>query len=89
MAFENPKLSRAAYVTSDADEFEKYEWFVSRMLYAAEEVLTLTSQSKQWNEAISSQIAYHKVYLAGQGREYMKHYSPELQALVKLEPNNA
>jgi hypothetical protein len=90
MAFENPDLARAEVKKADADKFEKYEWFVSRMLYAAEEVLTLSGQSKPWTAAIKSQMSFHSAYLAEQGLQYMNHYSDELQSIYRQEfPTNA
>ena len=83
MAFENPDLARAAIKKSEADKFEKYEWFVSRMLYAAEEVLILSAQSKPWTAAIQSQMRFHADYLKDQGSKYMDHYSKELQEIYR------
>jgi hypothetical protein len=85
MAFENPRLARAGFDGDDADAFEQYEWFVSRMLYAAEEVLILAYQSKPWHAAIKGQIRYHAEYLRSQGRNYICHYSPQLQQLITEE----
>ena len=85
MAFENPGLARAKFDPRNADAFEKYEWFVSRMLYAAEEVLILAYQSKPWHAAIRAQIEYHADYLRKKGQNYICHYSPELQQLMSRE----
>ena len=79
LAFANPKLSRACYATDD--EFEAYEWFVSLMLYAAEEVLCYVSLDEAWNKAIGDQIGFHKDYLKGPGRKYLGGYSVELQTI--------
>lgn len=85
MAFENPRLARAGFDRAEADAFEQYEWFVSRMLYAAEEVLILAYQSKPWHAAIRAQIGYHSEYLRSQGQNYVCHYSSELQELITEE----
>nr|WP_295662624.1 hypothetical protein [Polymorphobacter sp.] len=84
MAFENPALARAVDVESDADQYERYEWFVSRMLYAAEEVLLLAPTDPYWDSAIKSQVGYHSEYLSGVGEKYCKHYSARLQKLIKV-----
>ena len=92
MAFDNPDLSLAQIKKTDADQFEKYEWFVSRMLYAAEEVLTLSAQSKPWKAAIKTQMDFHSDYLVGEGIEYIEHYSEELKEiymqLLKKSPES-
>ncbi|MES2443678.1 MAG: hypothetical protein V4574_12675 [Pseudomonadota bacterium] len=85
MAFDHPTLGRAGYDPKDADAFEKYEWFVSRMLYAAEEVLILAPENPNWRVVIKDQIRFHGNYLKTQGRLYIPGYSPAVRELIKEE----
>ena len=89
MAFENPKLALADLDKFTPLEFEKYEWFVSRMLYAAEEVLALTNDDRNWNGVIETQIGFHSPYLCGQGNEYNSHYSAGVQKMLNRVCTNA
>ena len=89
MAFANPMLSLADTTKFTPLEFEKYEWFVSRMLYAAEEVLTLTNDDRNWNGVIETQIEFHSCYLNGQGKEYNSHYSTAVQRMLNKVATNA
>ena len=83
MAFLNPVLARANLQQFNETTFEQYEWFVSRMLYAAEEVLLLTSDDRSWNDVITDQIGFHAEYISGRGAQYNDHYSPTLRTLLK------
>ena len=88
MAFQNPELARANLQQFDEKTFEQYEWFVSRMLYAAEEVLLLTSDDRSWNDVIADQIGFHAEYISGRGAQYNGHYSSPLRALLKKGARN-
>jgi hypothetical protein len=83
LAFEHPNYSLGRYNAHDELDFERYEWFVSMMLFSAEEVLILTTRDENWNAAISDQITYHKEYLTANIGKYVDHYSPEMQRLMR------
>ena len=89
MAFDNPKLSLAGIDKFSPLEFEQYEWFVSRMLYAAEEVLDLTNDDRNWIGVIETQIGFHSAYLCGQGKQYHSHYAPPVQVMLNRVATNA
>ena len=85
LAFENPTLSAGFTDRKDVEKFEKYEWFVTRMLYAAEEVLELNATDEFWKHAIRTQINYHRNYFDALNRSFLNSYSPSLQKLIKAE----
>lgn len=84
LAVANPMLA-GGYVSAPPngdvnEEFERYEWFVSLMLHAFEQILDLTSGDLVWQQAISDQIKYHEEYLSSP-RFVSSHYSASLCAL--------
>ena len=89
MAFENPKLALAEIEKFSSLEYEKYEWFVSRMLYAGEEVLALTNDDRNWKGVIETQIGFHSAYLCGRGNQYNSHYSSDVQTMLNKVCSNA
>jgi hypothetical protein len=85
LAVEYPMLARGHIPVPPDDgkvdeEFERYEWFVSVMLHAFEQILDLTKGDQVWLTAISDQINYHEDYLSS-SRFIPGHYSAELQGL--------
>lgn len=56
------------------EEFECYEWFVSVMLHAFEQILDLAHDDEIWEKAIKDQIDYHKAYQASD-RVVRGHYA--------------
>lgn len=85
LAVEHPLLADGYVSIPDAseppkEEFERYEWFVSVMLHAFEQILDLT-KDKVWRKAINDQLHYHKKYLAGP-RFVAHHYSDDLVQMI-------
>ena len=72
------------------EDFERYEWFVSVMLHAFEQILELTAGDPIWRKAITDQIGYHRKYLAST-RFIPGHYSDALCELFPKsdQPKNA
>jgi hypothetical protein len=60
--------------------FERYEWFVSVMLHAFEQILELTDGDEIWRKALEDQIGYHEGYLRSP-RFVSEHYSDSLREL--------
>lgn len=89
LAFANPDFSSASYpldapriktFSRNVEEYERYEFFVSYLLFAAEEVLDLTRNSTEWRATLRDQLRYHALYLQSMDlRE--NHYSAELLTL--------
>lgn len=86
LAVEYPRLAKGGVPPSDPD-YERYQWFVSVMLHASEEILLVTKNDSEWRTAIELQLAYHEKYLAGSefGKEravYDKHLSSLIDKVV-------
>lgn len=89
LAFANPKFSSPSYpldapgmksFAHNAEELEKYEFFVSYVLFAAEEVLDLTKNSQAWRTTLRDQLRYHAIYLDSMDLQE-QHYSSDLLTL--------
>lgn len=84
-----PKLS-GADENPETIEFERYEWFVSYLLVACEQILTAHPDDKRWESACRSQMLVHDRYLTS--AEFFKanedHYSDELIAILPKSPLN-
>lgn len=85
LAVQYPRLASACCEgarknRSTRDEFESYEWFISLMLNAFEQILDLTEGDMIWRKAITDQITYHRDYISSKG--FVRgHYSSSLQEL--------
>jgi hypothetical protein len=89
LAMQNPQFSSASYpienprlheFSKDRDDYEKYEFYVSYLLFAVEEILHLTKNSPEWKSGLQAQLRYHALYLQGQDLPE-SHWSSELLAL--------
>jgi hypothetical protein len=67
--FANPKIAEVDYVAltfnGDRVQFERYEWFVSFMVSAYEEIDELTRDSS-WQTEIEANLRYHQGYFASE-----------------------
>ncbi|MFM8332100.1 MAG: hypothetical protein ACKN9T_10465 [Candidatus Methylumidiphilus sp.] len=91
LAFANPQLSSPSYpknsprfktFSKSTDDYERYEYFVSYLLFAAEEILDLTKNSTAWRNTLRDQIRWHALYL--ESVDFIEqHYSFDLLALVE------
>lgn len=48
-----------------AEEEEKYRWFVSYMLFSAEQVFDAFPDDMSWQAALKDQICHHEEFMAG------------------------
>ena len=90
LAMDNPKFSSASYpidsprihlFDNDDLEFERYEYYVSQVLFAAEGILEITNDLK-WHAALLDQLKYHALYLKN-ATLVEAHFSKEIVALSK------
>ena len=95
LAFDNPKLSDPTLRLADfnydtltidgsKELFQKYELFVDNILYASEEILTV-SPTKEWERAVRAQLRTHRAYLESahfRGSGYLELYTPRFGAFV-------
>ena len=49
-----------------SDAFYKYEWFVARLMSAAEQILAVVSGDLEWKAAIKTQVKKHFIYIESQ-----------------------
>ena len=85
LAVEYPKLAAAEFsIPQDYanfnEEFERYEWFVSVMLNAFEQIIERTSGDDVWETTILDQMRFHSRYLTHALFTRM-HYSDAMQVL--------
>lgn len=86
LALEHPEFSGPALQLADFNDKktkERYEWFVSYLLMAAEQILDLDPNNPEWLATITTQLGYHKEYLNSSGKQYLNHYSMRLRELIE------
>lgn len=65
------------------DDYTKYCWFVSSMLYSFEEILDVNGSDEQWIKAIESQLERHKAHLKISSTVNDQQWGPELDNIIK------
>lgn len=89
LAFQNPHLSSASYplenpaynkIKCEPSSFEQYEYYVSILLFASEEILEITKGDREWKMTLSDQLRYHALYLNSLDLQEA-HYSKSIVAL--------
>lgn len=78
---ENPKMLR---FSGDPKQYDAYEFYVSHMLYAVEEIVDMvrgTPEWSGWRETILSQMEYHALYLKSDDFP-RSHWSSDVLSLV-------
>jgi hypothetical protein len=64
--------------------FERYEWYVARLVYVLDECLSL-APIPRWYKTAETQLAAHKPYLGSdyyREQDYLPHYSLRMRALI-------
>jgi hypothetical protein len=56
LAVQYPRLASGSAADGSVDEFERYEWFVSVMLHAFEQILDLARSDSLWRKPSSSKL---------------------------------
>jgi len=86
--FSNPDLGKVDMQghTFDGDtrQFERYEWYVARLVYVLDAAMRLAPW-QQWGAVAKTQLANHKHYFASDyyvRQDYLKHYSPKMRRLI-------
>jgi hypothetical protein len=85
LAFENPNFAAPNLTKIRAEgTLEKYEWFVSVMLYGAEQILMSRARSRPWKNVIRDQIRYHYDYITTDQFQnfYLPHYSDSVKEVI-------
>jgi hypothetical protein len=71
------------------EAFERYEWYVARLIYTLDECLRLDPEG-QWEDVAKTQLGSHRTYLASDyymKQGYLAHYSPRMRTLIKQQRN--
>lgn len=86
--FSNPALMKldlkARTADGDTEAFERYEWFVARLVYALDEVLHLTPTAR-WLAVAKTQLANHRPYFASEyyaKQGYLPHCSWRMRKMI-------
>ena len=89
--FSNPELGkldlRDHTFDGDKREFERYEWFVARLVYSLDAAMRL-APFQPWGELANTQLANHKHYFASDyyaKQNYLRHYSPAMRRLIQQQ----
>ena len=84
----NPELSNLDYEREELDgdrgKFFDYQWFVSFMLLACDEILQLRGGSN-WEKIVENNIDYHRDYIKSSAfnKESYEVLSPKLKIKIK------
>jgi hypothetical protein len=89
--FSNPELGkldlRSKTFDGKPEQFERYEWYVARLVYVLDASMRL-APFQQWNEVAKTQLANHKHYFASDyyaKQHYLKHYSSRMRKLIRQQ----
>jgi len=83
LTIEHPDLASGKH-SSEALDSEKYEWFVSYLLNACEQIVESAPGDKEWCDWVKGQIKYHKRYICDhrfKNEEY-RYYSVKMKRLI-------
>ena len=87
--FSNPELGkldlRDRTFDGEKREFERYEWYVARLVYVLDATMRLAPW-QQWGAVAKTQLANHKHYFASDyyaKQDYLKHYSGRMRRLIQ------
>jgi|GEM_PF-2246516 hypothetical protein len=89
--FSNPELGkldlRDRTFDGEKQQFERYEWYVARLVYSLDAAMRL-APFQQWRAVALTQLAAHKHYLASEyyaKQDYLKHYSAQMRRLIQQQ----
>ncbi|HEX4177609.1 MAG TPA: hypothetical protein VHY57_04200 [Rhizomicrobium sp.] len=89
--FSNPALGKldvpAHTFDGDTCQFERYEWYVARLVYTLDAAMRL-APFQQWGEVAKTQLATHRQYFASDyyaTQDYLKHYSGRMRRLIQQQ----
>jgi hypothetical protein len=89
--FSNPELGQldvgAHTFDGETRQFERYEWYVARLVYALDAAMRL-APFQQWRAVAMTQLANHRKYFASDyyaRQGYLKHYSARMRRLIQQQ----
>ena len=87
--FANPELGKLDLRDRTFDgekvQFERYEWYVARLVYTLDAVMRLAPW-QQWGAVAKTQLANHAHYFASDyyaRQNYLEHYSLRMRRLIR------
>ena len=87
LCFENVNFSGGYDTTStssvDDKEHKQYLWFVSKMLFAFEQVLDVYPNDQEWSKTIKNQLKRHRSHLSISGTVNRNEWSASLSLLIQ------
>jgi hypothetical protein len=93
--FSNPELGkldlRDRTFDGEKREFERYEWYVARLVYALDAAMRLAPW-QEWGAVAKTQLANHRHYFASDyysKQDYLKHYSARMRRLIQQQRSAA
>ena len=89
--FSNPELGkidlRERTFDGEKAKFERYEWYVARLVYALDVAMRLAPW-QEWSAVAKTQLANHSHYFASDyyvRQNYLSHYSPRMRRLIRQQ----
>ena len=89
--FSNPELGkldlRDRTFDGEKREFERYEWYVARLVYVLDAAMRLAPW-QQWTQVAKTQLANHRHYFASDyyaKQDYLQHYSGRMRRLIQQQ----
>ena len=89
--FSNPELGkldlRDRTFDGDKREFERYEWYVARLVYSLDAAMRI-APFQRWGAVARTQLATHKQYFTSDyyaKQDYLKHYSPQMRRMIRKQ----
>ncbi|QYJ70308.1 hypothetical protein K0H59_14890 [Shewanella sp. FJAT-51649] len=64
------------------EEYAKYCWFVSSMLFSFEQVLEINDDNEKWLKTIESQLSRHASHLKSSSTVSDGHWNDNLESLI-------
>lgn len=84
LSFDFPEYSYGdeQHITNNCSAFDKYPWFVSKMLFCFEQILSVEKNNKEWKIALESQLSKHSWFLKKSKSVRRKEWSKDLQEII-------
>ncbi len=89
--FSNPERGkldlRSKTFDGKQEQFERYEWYVARLVYVLDAAMRL-APFQQWKAVAETQLANHRHYFASDyysKQDYLKHYSARMRRLIQQQ----
>ena len=89
--FSNPELGkldlRDKTFDGEKNQFERYEWYVARLIYVLDAAMRLAPH-QQWGQVAKTQLANHRHYFASDyyaKQDYLKHYSGRMRKMIQQQ----